>query len=524
MDESAEAQDRPEDVGPKLSWDEIREHVERHVRRYAAASVVDLALADLWAQSDEENARLKRFPWLTLVVAKWSLLLADTLHVGDKMPAGLLAYLKQMLWEGGDQAFKERIARHEAEFPDRPYSIALMIRGPIASQKQFQTKDIWGLYRTAGLIRQLEHNHTCKRLFKERTGLAIEDFIDGCIFIYSMFSVSKSTQLSKTDFRHFEKLRGDVMPRVMALMSRSLPDLRNELKAEPPVKGNRSRELHVFSVFKRYPFIRMANGVYRCWDESVLDRYLDEAVHLAMSTYGDQYTNSFSKVFEKYVVGQIHRLGFPVMGAEEYERRYGGDVRKIKNVEGIVTHGRRRLLIEAKMSLFADDVLFQETEQGARHKLSNVLKGVVQGQTVSHRLATAHADDETHYLMVVTSRDLLVGGGVLLEDMCGPGSIDPPAGTELNLLPSTHIFVLSIDEFELLVEAVASGRVALFDLLERITDPVSGKGMSLSFTAHYRDAFGGIGGKIQMPEFIAAEHQAAMDRLHISLEAMAVKT
>ncbi|MGN6828572.1 hypothetical protein [Paucibacter sp. M5-1] len=521
--EGADGEANPDESSGLLedppSWVELRDHVERQLKKFSIQSVADSVMDDLWEDRPAPD-QLKALPWLALLIAKWSLQLGSTIRVGRKLPKDLLLLLKRALWDGNDRAFVERTARHEAEFGlDRPQPLSIMMRIALATQMQFQRQEIWGLYRTAGLIRPLDANHRSKRIFREQIGLEVEEFIDGCIFLYTLANRDGARELNAVDVEHFKPMRDGMIRKVLALMSRSLPDLRLELLQEAPMKGSRSRELYVFPVFKRFPLLRTRQGRYWCWHRSVLDRYMDEAVHLELSKAGQKYADSFSMVFEKYVVDQSQRLGFPLTTAQQYLDAYGRG-EKIKNVEAVVTHGNRRLLIESKMGLFPDDVLFQETELGNRGKLKRVLEAVEQGQTVSHKLATSHPEDQEHYLIVVTSRDLVIGTGLFLEDMCGPGSLAAPVGTEGNLLPLNHMFVLSIDEFERLVEFVASGRLSLFDQVASAAKSSRNlAGCAFNFSSFYPKELAGIGQRIRMPAFIAAEHRAAMDRLSLALEA-----
>lgn len=69
------------------------------------------------------------------------------------------------------------------------------------------------------------------------------------------------------------------------------------------------------------------------------------------------------------------------------------------------------------------------------------------------------------YLLVVTSRELLIGSGEALQRLYAPGEFDYPDAEAKQRLPLSHVFILSVEEFERTMGSVAAGDVRLNDLL-----------------------------------------------------------
>ena len=75
-----------------------------------------------------------------------------------------------------------------------------------------------------------------------------------------------------------------------------------------------------------------------------------------------------------------------------------------------------------------------------------------------------------NYLLVVTSRDLYLGRGDVLDAMCQPNGIEYPSELAKRLLPLTHVFYVSIDAYELIVAAVKAKVCQLPELLARAVE------------------------------------------------------
>lgn len=505
---SGEQEDEAAQVERK-SWPDTLKVVTNYLEQFSAASVVDAVLAMLRSAPTEPHKALGEFPWLLMLIAKWALQSPNaTLSVGRKATIEDLKNMRGMLWNGGGSAHLERKDRAGGEI-----NVFLMMRGLLYSQREFQREQIWGLFRSSGLIARLPTGHICRTLYQEAIGMEPVVFIDlGIALLYS----TKEGAPGTVDPSLLAMLAPAYQKEIavfLNLLSRSLPDLRLALRELPPAKGSRSRELYEFPYFKRYPLIQTRRGGYTLWHRSVLDRCLDEIVHLRLAQFGERYTNSFSRVFESYVVELAVATGLPAMNEQEFWDRCGGR-QKVNAVEVILSSGSSKVLIEAKMGLFHEDVLLQETEKGVRDKAPAVLKAVRQGRSVSHRLVTEAAsgsdEDGQHFLIVVTSRDLLIGTGLMLEAICGAASVEPDPEFANHRLPLSNVFVLPIIEYEQLMECVATGRIDLFEVMRE----AAAKCVSLSDSRYeFSDFYRFRVGEIPMPRLIDGVRAAALERM-----------
>ena len=77
---------------------------------------------------------------------------------------------------------------------------------------------------------------------------------------------------------------------------------------------------------------------------------------------------------------------------------------------------------------------------------------------------------DVNYLMVVTSRELSIGRGEVLDAMCQPEGIEYPSDLARRLLPLDHVFYVSIEAFEHIISAVRAGLCTLPELLSHAVD------------------------------------------------------
>jgi hypothetical protein len=106
----------------------------------------------------------------------------------------------------------------------------------------------------------------------------------------------------------------------------------------------------------------------------------------------------------------------------DYKATAGGTA---PSVEVILAGDDCNIFVEAKMSLFADDVMLQDSQTAIFYKTKRVREGIAQGWRVGE-LIRQHAAFGSQFLktqdflLVVTSRELIIGGGEMLQRLYAP--------------------------------------------------------------------------------------------------------
>lgn len=198
---------------------------------------------------------------------------------------------------------------------------------------------------------------------------------------------------------------------------------------------------------------------------------------------------------------------------DAYRQILGGDARV---VEAAIPCGGCNVFIEAKMSLFADDVLLTDNETQAYQKTKRLRDGIKQAWDVGRALRAnpapipSFAGAAHDFLLLVTSRELFVGGGELLLRLYKAGEFDYPDMASKHNLPLSNVFVLSIESFERLSCAVAAGEVALPALMREAAtknrDPATSAILFDAFVDKYVS-------RMRLPDLIESARRASEARL-----------
>jgi hypothetical protein len=427
----------------------------RQIRPFSAGSLVDLALQLLWHKSGSALEDLRIAPWQLLLLVKWAL--QDPLvhlRVGLRMPMFVMDQIRQSLW---DMPGNVR--------PPTPASGIAFFRSMLHAQVDFQRAETWSFMRWPALIATCAGDHPLRREFRHYLGMEPDAYMD-LAFLFQGNTLSGERTFDPAAFANLRSSYGNHIDQMFHLYARDLPALRAELR-KPEAQEVRGRgELSEFPYLRRFPLVKLRNGQIACWHPLVLARGLEEGVHLRLSAAGERYTKAFSKVFENYVVQLGREARLNLVDEKQYKAAVGSNVRA---VEAIVRDGDCTVLIEAKMSLFSDAVLVTDDPRSVYHKTKRVAAAVDQAWTVvDDLLSSTHplfsSECKTHFLLVVTSRELHLGRGTHLEEIYPAGSLKP-SHSAARALPVNHIYVVSIEDFERLMGCVTAGEVTLSRLL-----------------------------------------------------------
>ena len=338
-----------------------------------------------------------------------------------------------------------------------------MMRGLMAVQMEFQRAATSAFMRWPALIARLPPEHVNRRQFEEAIGLDPESFMDMGMVIHT--AVLESPIVQRSFFEPIRAAYGAKVDTYLALISRTLPDLRDELRADPTQATRARSEIHELPYVRRYPLLQLDDERLVSWHPDVLARGLEDATHLRLSRFGDAYSQAFGRVFENYVLELLTDAGIPFVPEQELQRQAGA----LKAVEALIESDGCNVLIEAKMGLFADQLLVRDDPTFLYDRTKNIRTAIAQGWEVSDWIRSGaasfgdSANAEQDFLLVVTSRELYLGGGLILQRLYPAGRFDYPDG-DLGMrirstLPLQNIFIVSISEFEVLMGHVqASGR------------------------------------------------------------------
>ena len=280
----------------------------REMRRYSGASIVEAALRILWAKYPTKVDELQMAPWHILLLVKWALKDPHVaLRTGPQISAEAFDNMRQRVLDLVGLEHKR----------NPPENLFLMMRAHL-QQIEFQRAEGWGFLRWPALIARQPASHPSHRQVTEELGLPVAHLID---LSYGLFAAVLGRELPLA-LGWLEPMRtayGVSIDAFWALVARDLPTLREDLRREQPRRLPPRQELYEFPYLKRFPMVRLRDGRIHCWHPMVFARGLEDLVHLRLSELHSEYTEPFSRLFEKYVVELAKAMDPSALSDAEYE-------------------------------------------------------------------------------------------------------------------------------------------------------------------------------------------------------------
>lgn len=444
---------------PKRGIEDSYKGVMNRLRRFSAVSIVEAALQLMWNPPTEKVDELRTAPWLTLLLVKWALQDKSVgLRVGASIAPSEIDQLRQRLWD------LQGVGVSEHQTPN----VWLMLRSILHVQFEFQRSESWGFLRWPALYARLDYGSTNRKQFRDVMGMEPNAFLDLAYGLYAAV-LARNMPLTSDWLAPFRSKYGTDVDRMYELLVRDLPTLRAELQSDAAQRIRGKQELYEFPYLRLFPLVRLRDGRIHCWHPLVFARGLEDAVHLRLSHLGKPYVDAFSRVFERYVTELATGCEMPSVDEARFKAKVGGDA---PSVEVILSGNGCNILVEAKMSLFADDVLLQDDETAVFQKTKRLREGIRQGWRVgailrdSSQCFDEQSKAEQDFLFLVTSRELLIGNGDALQRMYPSGTFDYPNEDAARRLPLSNVFIVSIEDFEHTMGCVVAGEIDLSKVLK----------------------------------------------------------
>lgn len=495
---------------------ELHRKVIAQLRTYSAHSIVETILSLLAEPAKDPLEELQRRPWHSLLVAKWAL---QDKRVNLTYAPRQLIYSREAHGRILQELWNFRAQEND---PEQKPNAWQLFRSVFHAQQPFQREQDLGFLRWPALLRELAHDHPCRRMFRTATFLEPDDFSD-LAMVMLIFTNSPGATIYPKNLAAVKEGYGERLTRFLELFSRDLKGLRSELRLPAALRLLGESELREFPYLQRFPLYRSEQGIYRCWHPKVFIRGIESTPHLIMMENAQPYVDAYSKVFERYVTELTTRACSQALVEADYKAAIKGSMaQEGKALEVIVPFVGCNVFVEAKMSTFLDPVLLEERENIRVDRLTRVLEAVEQGYSVSADIrrdtspfAGKLSNAECDYLIVVVSRDLLVGGGVGLQRILPSRELSATDEGVQRRMPLHHIFIVDLADFENVMECVYQGWVDLPELLARAArNNEGGPDSRLTLFEHIRLS----DGQQLRPALRHDESERVMERLRRTLK------
>lgn len=502
---------------PKKTWNQQlteRQITESEVQRrltflmlqleqFSVASVVDSVIRSLHEGAPRTFTDLQSMPWVSLLLVELAMRNpASRLYGGGDLSSQQLHQFRQRLWD--------LIGATGLKGPN----LSASLRSYVPVQLEFQVTRRVAHLRWPMLIARLESTHPGRQLFEQEFGLSPIQLLDA-LWLLHIPIINRTPTIPKLWAEGFQQEYRDAILRILDLVSSDFLELREAL-----VRGNSERvpamwELTQLPFALRKPLLKLHNGAWIAWHPTLFERGLEELVHNVLMRRGDTYLRTYTRLFEDYVVELSKEIWPDLVDESTWKKSMG---HQASSVEAIISGATTNIFVEAKMAFFHDAVLLDEDPYRLASRLERVTDALYQARKVSQRLRAeaykfprrAAATEE--FLLVVTSRELYVGGGLRLQELLPQGSLDFDDVAVEQRMPLENVFVVSIDDFELLQASMATGKLDLPSFLrqaaEKNRNPITA---SLFLEQHLRSATSDS--PLPLPRVVREATEASLARI-----------
>lgn len=438
---------------PTVPFNEAYKNWRNRTRNYDPQSIVHEALSLLCEPSQDGVAELKKAPWLTMLMVKW---VCQDKYLDGKPGSAItrpqLNDLRQRLWE-----LPDRLDRSDrATMPLR-----LFLRQLLRPQLGFQRGITRSFVREAALLSEQAESYPLRKLFRERAGFDVLEFID--LSLATFGAIMGGGRSLRDDY--FHPLRtaytDDIISSYQTSIARTLPELVAFCRSLPDANQKVASEYFEFPVLTRYPFYRLGNAMI-CWHPTVFYRGLEGFVHSVLSEAGHDYIERFSRLFERHVVNEAKKVPTQFIGEDELRNFIAADTQV---PDGLLAFPGCNVFIESKAGLFDESVMTVGNNEVFAHKTRAIRTAVGQAWATAtslraqRRAPAAILDTDTDYLLVITNKELGTSRGTSFASMYPAGTLDYPSAEAERLLPLGRVYVLTIEDFERLTSAAAKGDI-----------------------------------------------------------------
>ena len=438
-----------------VSFNDVYKAWRNRARKYNLESIVNSGLEVLCEPESDAVRELQKAPWLTMLMVKWA---CQDRH---PRPASLPSISPEQLYD-----LRQRLWQFPASLDTgagKAMPLELLMRRIVRPQIGFQRGLSKGFVREAALLAEQGEDHPLRKLFKQKTGYDVLQFIDlsfaicnGIVGGNRVLGDAYLTSLHSTYSR-------EVVTAFERSISRTLPELIAFCRSLPQAQKKFASEYFEFPVLTRYPFFRTGDAM-RCWHPAVLYRGLESFVHSVLSEEEGRYMERFSRLFEQHVVAQARKV--PAQFLDEHALRQL-IAPETQVPDGLLSFPGCNVFVESKAALYRESVMTVGSSDIFRHMTKEITTAVQQAWATSVSLREERRappdvlDAVTDYLLIVYNKELGVSKGTALASIYPDGTLDYPNVEAERLLPHNHIYVLSIDDFERLTNAAASEQIEL---------------------------------------------------------------
>jgi len=299
--------------------------------------------------------------------------------------------------------------------------------------------------------------------------ISIYDFVKATLIIFVWVNSHKGYRQLLIDDAEIIIKDKEKYRIIIDYLTQDISDIRKEIENQSIIKSER---LEIFdqSIFYKFPILKI-NGEYIYICDAVLSKtitfYFIEILSKVQINSNNE--NALGIAFERYVEGYLKIFNYSYKKEKEILQNYNiNDDNKV--VDFLIECNNYQVLVECK-SIIAHPMtkVLPKKEILIKSYKNSIIKAFAQGLTCAKKIRD---ENKTIYLLIITLDELYFGCSEdLLEEFIQNGleqyyeeSISSPLS-----IPAKNIFVISITDFERLVNAGYLRKDSIGEILNLIS-------------------------------------------------------
>lgn len=378
--------------------------------------------------------------------------------------------------------------------------------------------------RQSLLFGKLDNEHPFKKIFIEKCGVSISEFIELAMMIMTRFTIEKEISVTAGWFRTVvDKYEPRTIQNFLDVLSTEFNPLKEKLIREQPRNRKVSYEVYEQTPLRENPLLKQGS-IYYPFSTQLLARCLETFIYDTLRRdNAEDFMKKFGRpIFEKYVGDSIARTKIKYFNEKELANILPG---KGKIVDYLLMDGNNRIFIDAKgveLSYLGKVEMDPRIIMGRTR--DSIVKGIKQGLETAKRLKELGRIGEMelgkgdNYLIVVTFKDMYVGNGEDFYKYIVEDKLDRIIGQSDNLasIPFKHMYFMSIDDFDLLTSGIVSGGFNLTEIFDHaVKCDALWKTKKLTFGQHIYDKYP----QKQVPVWLVTEAKQILERCRLRFNA-----
>ncbi len=360
-------------------------------------------------------------------------------------------------------------------------------------------------------------NPRLSQKFQELHGMTIEEFSQWA-FCLMGFSYAESTNtFTPLWFKTLDKFDDPNGPLVKILRALSVDQQTLEKVIEVKHQKERGERVHFEeSVFFRHPlYTQKPKGLWHFQEYSYFHtgflqrRLIDFAYDSLRENDANEFMGHFGPGLERYVKRLLDYARVDHLGEKELKQK----ITKAGRVaDFVIEEDDSRIILEVKgvePSTTAKTTALSHILASDLRK--STLHAITQGQRTAKALLDSESSKKKIFHLILTYKQHYLSTGEILESCIGKEFLDAVLVDEngVEQFGRDDLFLISLDEFESLIEGVSKGETTFGTFLRKVQKSQK-ESENMAFVLRQHLAKQGIGG---FPEFFKTAVDASFDEL-----------